>query len=138
MFYDDRPICVFLESQPLHTQFEVWPLHVTIVPWFRLPDSSESVAQGLLAQVLAPIGPFTTVAGDEAMFGPKKTRWARLIMEPSPFSLIAQKSRVYLHKKRAFLIDETTKRLPRFHPHVTAQRTEWLKADISMRLCLYY
>lgn len=55
------------------------------------------------------------------MFGPRKNRPATLIAQPTPFTTVEQKARNYLHQKRAWLVDETTKRRHAFRPHVTAQ-----------------
>ena len=55
-------------------------------------------------------------------FGPKKNRPARLVLLPTPFTEVEQKVRNYFHKKRAWLVDETTKKPRQFRPHVTVQK----------------
>lgn len=120
MLPGDRLICAFVETQLSGAEFKSWPLHVTIVPWFRLSDASGAVAYGL-SQALITFEPFKAVADGEAQFGPRKDRLVRLLKEPTPFTKIEAKVRTYLHKKRALLLDETTKRPPRFRPHVTVQ-----------------
>lgn len=97
-----------------------WPLHVTIIPWFRLSDSTELITRGL-AQAYKPIAPFMAVAEAEAMMGPKRNQPVVLLAGPTPFRDIEQRTRTYLHKKRAWLVDETTKRQRPFRPHVTNQ-----------------
>jgi len=116
----DRLICTFVDQQDTGAQFKHWLLHVTIVPWFRLDDSSEAIAQGL-ARALKSIVPFEAFADGEAHFGPRKRRPVALLQQPTPFTNIEAKVRTYLHKKRAWLVDETTKRRYEFRPHVTAQ-----------------
>lgn len=120
MLPGDRLICAFVEPQTVGVQFRAWLLHVTVVPWFRLDDPSDLVASGL-ARALTVLRPFAAVMGDEAMFGPRKNRRVRLVTQPTPFTQVEAKVRAYLHKKRALLVDETTKRPPEFRPHVTMQ-----------------
>ena len=126
MLPGDRLICAFVRPQLVSTQFKAWMLHVTIVPWFRLADSSDVIAKGLREAIKA-IPSFEAVMDGEAMFGVHKNRPVRLIVQPTPFVQIEAKVRAYLHKKRALLIDETTRRRREFRPHVTSQGTIGLR-----------
>jgi len=121
MLPGDRLVCAFVEAQTVETQFNEWLLHVTIVPWFRLADSSKQIAAGL-ARAFSAIKPFEAVAGDIVKFGPKKNRPARLVEPVMPFEELEKLVRNYLHKKRAWLVDETTERPRQFRPHVTVQK----------------
>lgn len=118
----DRLVCAFVEPQVVGRQFTHWLLHVTIVPWFRLDETPENIASGF-AKTFINIEPFEAIAGETAMFGPKKNRPARLVEPAQPFEEIEQKVRNYFHKKRAWLVDETTKRPRQFRPHVTVQKS---------------
>lgn len=109
-----------MKEQSVGTEFEKWFLHVTVVPWFRLEDSSESIATGL-KQAPQAIRPFEAVGDGVATFRSRKNQPARLLEQPTPFELIEQKTRAYLHQKRAWLVDETTKKRREFRPHVTSQ-----------------
>lgn len=126
MLPGDRLVCTFLEEQAVGLRFEKWLLHVTVAPWFRLPDSSEAIAAGL-REALTAISPFEVVGEGEAMFGPRKNRPVRLLKQSPPLNDIEAKVRAYLHKKRAWLVDETTKVRQEFRPHVTAQKAVSLK-----------
>lgn len=126
MLPGDRLVCAFVEPQETGNQFTRWILHVTVVPWFRSQDSSESIALGL-TKALVSIKPFEVLIDEEAWFGPKKNRKAHLVKTPSPLSDIEARVRNYFHKKRAWLVDETTKRSRRFRPHVTVQNNSSLK-----------
>jgi hypothetical protein len=127
MLPGDRLVCALVEPQTAGTQLKSWPLHVTIVPWFRLLDSSDVIAKGL-TEALKTTPSFEAVADGEAMFGIRKDRPVRLIRQPTPFIQVEAKVRTYLHKKRALLIDETTKRHPEFRPHVTDQGETGLRS----------
>jgi 2'-5' RNA ligase len=126
MLPGDRLICGFVERLELGFQFKTWPLHITVVPWFRLDAPSDAMAQGL-EQALHTIRPFEATGADQTMFGPRRQRPATLLQQPTPFSDIEQKVRTYLHKKRAWLVDETTKLRREYRPHVTAQRERRLE-----------
>ena len=116
----DRLIVCFVSPLTVGQKFASWPLHLTIVPWFRLEESSEMIADGL-ARALHNIELFTVKGDGEAMFGPKKTRKVRLVVQTEPLNSIEAKVRNYFHKKRAWLVDETTKKHHDFRPHVTEQ-----------------
>lgn len=120
MLPDDRLICAFVEPQAVGGRFSGWPLHVTIVPWFRLDEQSEVIAHDLRRE-LRHVVPFMAIADGEAMFGPHKSRRVRLMQPVLAFKTPEQKVRGYLRKKHAWLVDETTKQHHEFVPHVTDQ-----------------
>ena len=136
MLPGDRLVCCFVSDQAVGTQFKKWLLHVTIVPWFRLEDSTEHIAEGL-AESLAAITPFESRVGETARFGPRKNRLAYLI-EPAQLPDVEQRVRNYLHKKRAWLVDETTKRKRSFKPHVTYQGDDHLEEGSTLRFDRVY
>ena len=125
MLPGDRLVCAFIGPVKPGSTFKLWLLHVTIVPWFRLPDSSAVLADGL-KRAFVTIGPFGAVVGQETRFGPKKNRPAHLL-DGQGFAELEQRTRRYLRKKRAWLVDETTKRRRQFRPHVTFQGDEHLQ-----------
>jgi len=116
----DRLICAFVERTDVRGTFRTWPLHVTILPWLRLESSSDTIASGLV-KALQPVNPFEVVMDGQAVFGPRRNRPAALVRLPTPFADIERRARNYFHKKRAWLVDETTKVRREFLPHVTAQ-----------------
>jgi hypothetical protein len=106
--------------------FPRWPLHVTVVPWFRLNDQTDHIVEGL-TESLQPIVPFTATSEMQSMLGPRRNRPAMLLRKPTPFQVIEQRVRTYFHKKRAWLVDETTKVRQVYRPHVTFQQDERLR-----------
>jgi hypothetical protein len=125
MLPGDRLICAFVDPVSVGKTFSNWLLHVTIVPWFRLDDSSDQIARGLQT-ALSPIPQFQVKVGEEVRLGPKKNRPAHLV-EEGLFPDIEKRIRNYLHKKQAWLVDETTKRKQQFRPHVTFQGDNHVK-----------
>lgn len=120
MLPGDRLVCVFTEPQPVGLQFSTWLLHATIVPWFRVDETSDVIARDLQTELRHAV-PFMAIANGEALFGPQKSRPVRLLQPVVPFKTLEQKVRGYLHNKQAWLVDETTKRPREFVPHVTDQ-----------------
>ena len=120
MLPGDRLICAFVEPHEVHEQFKTWYLHVTVMPWFRVADATEALVPGL-ERALTKVAPFTAILQTTAWFGPQKNREAFIVQLPSPFTDIESKVRTFFHKKRAWLVDETTTRRHAFRPHVTVQ-----------------
>ncbi|HEY4161103.1 MAG TPA: 2'-5' RNA ligase family protein [Candidatus Saccharimonadales bacterium] len=137
MLSGDRLICAFVEPQAVGTQFKTWLLHVTIVPWFRLDESSEVLAEGL-KRAMYGLEPFDVTTGNEAQFGPHRNRPVRLLAPTEQLERVEAKVRGYLHKKRAFLIDETTRKPYNFRPHVTAQSGFLLPRNAKLHIGRLY
>ena len=114
----DRLVCVFVSEPPL--EFKDWPLHVTVVPWFRTDLTSAELADELQSRLSGYKG-FQAVMGDEAAFGHHKT--VNLVAQPTPLIEIEEQVRTALKQHHAWLVDETTKRGREYRPHVTAQKT---------------
>ena len=137
MLPGDRLVVALVKPYQVGDRFIDWPLHVTVVPWFRLNNKPERIAKGL-TKALTPIKPFDVIMNQTAWFGPKKNRQAHLIELPTPFSEIEKRVRNYFHKKRAWLVDETTKKRRDFRPHVTVQKSNQLRVGDSFKIdCLY-
>jgi len=136
MLPGDRLVCAFVEPPAAGTEFSDWPLHVTIMPWFRLDASAQQLAAGL-KQALTSIKPFESKAGELVKMGPRK-RPARLLQLPTPFTEIEVRVRNYFHKKRAWLVDETTKKPRQYRPHVTFQKAAELGEGKSFHVSRLY
>jgi 2'-5' RNA ligase len=115
----DRLICVFIAPLPVGARFLNWPLHITIVPWFRLDMPSLELAAYLHGYYIGT-GPFTFDVVGEALFGYKKRKSVSLVDAPSLYRLEGQTRRA-LHARQAWIVDEADKTRRHFRPHVTAQ-----------------
>ncbi len=127
MLPGDRLIAMFTDNSAAGDRFSRWPLHITIVPWFRLPADPKQLSIGL-RKALYDIKSFDAGLTGRALFGPHHNRPAHLV-EPEAFAQIEAKVRRYLHQKRAWLVDETTKTRHPFRPHITFQNGEKLTDD---------
>lgn len=116
MIPGDRLLCALLDSLHVGDTFPHWPLHITIIPWFRTDISSDEIGREL-SQRLNALEPFLVSIESETRMGHGRT--ANLIAVPSPLMNIEQEARTLLHEHNAWLVDETTKRRHEFTPHIT-------------------
>jgi 2'-5' RNA ligase len=121
----DRLVCAFVRPNAVGHSFKRWPLHVTIVPWFRADTPTDELAAEM-QQALQDIPPFEVVMDGKATFGHNKT--VRLVQQPTPFNAVESRVRAVLKRHKAWIADETTKRRRPFQPHVTDQADARLSA----------
>lgn len=136
MLPGDRLICLFVSPLATGYQFGRWPLHVTVVPWFRTNKATDEIAD-IMASVVA-WGPLRLIAGEETGFGYRGRKRVTLLQGSSELESIEQKVRTLLHNYKALIVDETTKKRGPFRPHVTHQQGKSLsKGDIFVCNSLY-
>lgn len=117
MLPGDRLICAFVKEQSAGSLFTDWPLHITIVPWFRLDISSTQLAEQLKKHYISSRS-FRITVLDEAQFGYRKTKVVNLVAAPELMKLEGQTRRL-LHAHKAWVVDEADKTRRGFRPHVT-------------------
>jgi len=120
---NDRLVCVLIDAKD--GSFKDWPLHITIVPWFRLELTSSDLVKQLSSK-LKDLESFSVTLGEEAKMGRNKT--VTLVNLPTPLEEIESCVRRFLKDHGAWLVDETTQRPRSFKPHVTYQKGIGLKS----------
>ena len=116
MLPGDRLVCAFAHPQQVGAEFTSWPLHVTIVPWFRNDVASEVLAADFSDHIAEK--PFLVVMGEKAKLGHgRRGNW---VQQPSPFTDIEPRIRKVLKSYESWLVDETTKQKRPYRPHITA------------------
>jgi 2'-5' RNA ligase len=128
MIPGDRLFCSFVESHEVGYTFGDWPLHLTIVPWFRTGTSSDVLVADV-ENAVSGVGAFTVQMGEETGFGHCGRKLVNVVELPSPLIDIEQKIRRILHGQNAWIVDETTKRRRAFRPHVTVQKSRRMQTD---------
>jgi hypothetical protein len=121
MLPGDRLLCAFVEKQAVSSIFKDWPLHITIVPWFRLDISSPQLAKQLKEHYIGS-NSFKAIVENETQFGYKKPKLVNLISAPALMELEGQTRRL-LHAHKAWVVDEADKTRRGFRPHITAMGT---------------
>lgn len=127
----DRLVCALIEQKPVGYRFKQWPLHITIVPWFRLAAESSQIATGL-KQSLVGSKAFRATVGKKDQFGYKKRKQVNLVVAPELMRLEGQ-TRRFLHSHKAWVVDEADKTRRSFRPHITAQSDEQAHEGDSFR-----
>lgn len=61
-----------------------WPLHVTLVPWFKITDDAQKALLAALQTYAASKSPFTLHVGEEEQFGATKDVPVNLLVEQTP------------------------------------------------------
>jgi 2'-5' RNA ligase len=121
MIPGDRLLCLFVEDKRSGDTFSEWPLHLTLVPWFRTDVRSEDLGRKLRER-LGKLKPFDVIIEGEANFGARR-RLVSLVAEPTLLHTVEHEARDLLHEVGAWMVDETTKKRRQFRPHVTAQKS---------------
>lgn len=114
----DRLICALVQQRNVGHKFEAWPLHVTVVPWFRMDLSSAQLAQEL-EEVYISSQAFEVKVEEETKFGYKKQKLVNLVSAPM-LERIEGQTRRLLHSYKSWIVDEADK-TRNFRPHITAQ-----------------
>lgn len=121
----DRLVCALVGPLAVETSFVAWPLHVTVVPWFRMNLPTAKLAAGL-QRLLGGMKPFRVTVHGEAHFGHRGRKLVSLVALPTPLITIEAQVRDFLKAHEAWIADESTKRHFAYRPHVTLQRTRRL------------
>ncbi len=119
MVRNEHLVVVMLEPMPLGVEFEDWPLHITLVPWF--PGKDEIRLDEILAGVANKNQKFEVTVGEQVMFGPRKD---------IPVNLLVRDGDLYrLHwdvfqslEKNGFFIHQKTHLGQNYRAHITHQK----------------
>ena len=122
----DRLVCAFIPPKSLGFNFKDWPLHITIVPWFRSEISTEELAHKLRLD-LSKFDPIVVVMGESTNFGYNKNKEVNLVSLPSELMQLEKLVRKQIKSQKVWIADESTKIRRPFTPHVTAQKNHRLK-----------
>lgn len=137
MLKGDKLICLFVQDYSLGDKFTHWPLHITILPWFRNDLSTDRIIEEICKE-LQSYASFSLNISQEAYFGSKKDKLVNLIKPDKTLSSIEKTIRSYLKAKRSWIVDETTKRKIQYSPHVTVQSSERLIAGDKIKINKIY
>jgi len=122
----DRLICAFIASYQQGDQFVAWPLHVTVIPWFRVAASTEELARHI-ESVLQALPPVPIQIGSAARLGAHGRRLVNLIKTPSRLQDWESVIRGFLHMQQAWVVDEAAGSPRAYRPHVTVQGKDRLR-----------
>lgn len=124
----DRLVCVLVEPLLAGQTFKQWPLHVTIVPWFRTEVETHNLNTEF-KKLLSEMPAFEVSIGKTTQFGYRKDKTVALVRLPNPLTKIERMVRRALKSHKAWLADETTKSRRGYRPHVTDQTDKCLREN---------
>ncbi len=109
--------CLMLERVSPQQRFSIWPLHLTIVPWFEIGGNSLSEFITRLDELVASFSSIRLVTGDTAYFGPHRVK-VTLIVPSQELSNLHQKLLSIIRESGGQLLKDNH-RSRDFRPHVT-------------------
>lgn len=118
MIPGDRLVCLFIGDKPKN-KFTHWPLHLTLVPWFRLNLQSPELVN-LLHRKLINLKPMTLTYMGRSLLGNKRN--VTMIEATPKLNQLEKIIRQTLKEAEAWLVDESTRKKRNFLPHVTDQK----------------
>ena len=126
MLPGDRVLCIFVKNQSVGFTFKEWPLHVTIVPWFRIDIASVDLAEQLIS-VYVGHATFKVLVSEEKEFGYKHFKTVNIVNAPELYRLEGQ-TRRFLNYHKAWIVDEADKTRRNYAPHVSMINSKRLHA----------
>lgn len=114
----DRMIAGFVHPVQVGDTFTEWPLHVTIVSWFRTTLSTSQL-DAVLAEAYKGVEPFVTTVGPEAYFGPLRSTLVNLITLPNQFTELFNRTMQVVNRHAIKMV---AKPHNPYRPHVTVHK----------------
>jgi 2'-5' RNA ligase len=99
-------------------EFVVWPLHITVVPWFPVED--EARLDKLIGKIASAFEAFVVNVGNTEMFGAKKDLAVSLV-EPSTQLEDLHQAVYHSLEKNGFHIHQKDFLGQNYRPHITHQ-----------------
>ncbi len=107
-------------------EFTVWPLHITIVPWFTVSEKTK--LDEVLSKVAARHEAFLVSAGRKEVFGKKDKLAVNLINDSGELHRLHWEV-FHSLEKNGFLVHQKTHLGEKYKPHVTHQGKKHLKEN---------
>lgn len=108
---------ILVEPAPLQ-EFVVWPLHITIVPWF--PAEDEEKLNNILEKIASRHQAFIVGVGKSELFGRKDKLTVNLVDDPGDLHRLHWEV-FHTLEKSGFPIHQKTHLGGKYKPHITYQ-----------------
>ena len=106
-----------VEPSPLR-EFVVWPLHITIVPWF--PAEDEEKLDSLLTKIASSHEAFIVEVGKSELFGRKDKLTVNLVKDSGSLHRLHWEV-FHTLEKNGFSIHQKTHMAEKYKPYITHQ-----------------
>lgn len=121
---NEHLIVIMLEHTPFNLEFEIWPQHITIVPWF--PCRDETKLDRILADIAARHQAFEVITGESEHWG-KKEKYEVITVDDPEAKLHDLHQAIYNSLEAAdFPVHQKDFLGDKYRPHVTI-RNEFQK-----------
>jgi len=122
----DRVIVSLLQPLARGERFHKWPLHLTLMPWFRTNLPAYEVTK-LMSAALQGVEPFTATMGETARFGFKDQVPVRVVHAPNGFEEMHRRLLKAFHEHPEIEVLDGEHTGPNFRAHVTLHGYEPLR-----------
>jgi len=137
MLSGDRLFCLFIEDYLVGDQFSDWPLHITLVPWFRT-DVAKDILISDANKLLAEHKTFKLTVKGEDKFGKRKSKLVNLIEDNSELIPLEKDLRQLLKGYSSWIVDESTRQKLNFRPHISVQKSERVYEGDELKINAVY
>jgi 2'-5' RNA ligase len=121
----DKLACLLISPLESGIKFKDWPLHVTIVPWFRSRLDATTLSDEI-KKGISNFSKFEFEIDDVAYFGKNQNKEVNLISSSLALNRLEQIVRQIIKANSAWIVDQTARLKHDFRPHVTVQRDQRL------------
>lgn len=109
-------VVIMLEPMPKGREFEIWPMHITVVPWFPCDDAE--LLDRVLGKVAAGRQPFEVKVGQLAEWGGSDK--FSVIKIDADWRLLSLHWDIYKSlEKNGFPINQKEYLVDKYTPHIT-------------------
>lgn len=119
-----------IEKQQVGEEFQKWPLHVTLMPWFEFENEVLLVEK--LDTLFSTMDSFLYLGGEQDMFGPKKNVPVFKVKNNSPMRTV--------HKQIMTLLSELGAKIDdpyvgdNFFSHITVRNRDLHLTNVQFKL----
>ncbi len=114
-------LAVGLEPFEIGEEFMMWPLHITLVPWFPMAPKRELIRE--LYEIAESTKPFAVNLGMFALFGANAEIPVRLIESSTALDRLHSRTLTAVHRAGGFLNSYSDVSYG-FKPHISLQHHE--------------
>lgn len=114
---NEHLVVIMLEPVSFNVEFEVWPQHITVVPWFHAEDDER--LDKVLSSVATRHKKFEVTAGRSEKWGDKEKFEVVIIEDYRDDLAVLHEDVVYTLEQNGFFVHQKDFLGDKYRPHVT-------------------
>jgi len=115
---NEHLVVIMLEPMPPGVEFEVWPLHITIVPWFHVQDDDK--LDQLLIKIAQKHKKLTVSVDGKEIWGTREKFEVALVNDPGGLQLLHEDV-FHSLEKNGYLIHQKDYLGAKYRPHFVSR-----------------